>query len=317
MAGDDSPRNVLVLSSRNPRRAPAPSRDRGSLIAHIVPTADEALRSLDRELYDIIVCPLEMAGDVPTLLRLRRVAPQTPLVALMPEPDRNLADLALESGATEVLSEHEDPGRSLGLLEGLSEFTDRLIRRSRSIRGSNQALLDRMGELLSETQGLVDCSMKIVGIREQDLRPLVVEDDADQALLLRRTFRKSGLELSLPVMPDGEAAVRYLQGEGEYGDRDRFPVPNLVLLDLHLPRKHGFEVLQWIRSQSKFRNLIVFVMTSSVLPEDLDRSLALGADFGFVKPVSLQHLEATVRRLLIRWGRIMKAHASRDMRPCR
>lgn len=234
----------------------------------------------------------------------------------MPEPDRNLANLALESGATEVLSEQEDPGRSLGLLEGLSQFTDSLIHRSRTLRSANQALLDRMEELLSASQGLADHSMRLAGISARELSALVVEDDADQALLLQRTFRKSGLEFTLPVMSDGEAAIRYLRGDDDYRNRARFPLPNLVLLDLHLPRKHGFEVLEWIRSQPSLRELIVFVMTASVLPEDLDRSLALGADFGFVKPVSLQHLQATLHRLVIRWGRIMQAHAARRVRGC-
>lgn len=311
-AGGSLPRQVLVLG----RKSVLPPSSPQSLIAHIVPTADEAVRKLDREPYDIIVCPLEMAGDVPTLLRLRRIAPQTPLVALMPEPDRNLADLALDSGATEVLSESEHAGRALGWIEELPALTDTLIHRSRSIRNVNQALLDRMGELLSDSRDIVARSLKLAGFASQDLRALVVEDDSDQALLLQRTFKKSGLEFPLPVIPDGEAAIHYLRGENEYANRFKFPMPNLVLLDLHLPRKHGFEVLEWIRSQPTFRELPVFVMTSSVLPQDLDRSLALGADFGFIKPVSLQHLEATLHRLIVRWGRIMKSNESRKVRGC-
>lgn len=77
-----------------------------------------------------------------------------------------------------------------------------------------------------------------------------------------------------------------------------------MLLDLHLPRKSGFEVLEWIRSQPSYSKLVVFILSSSPLREDFDRSMLLGADAYFVKPVGLEGLRDMVGLMITRWGHI-------------
>src|SRR6266699_1280270 len=82
---------------------------------------------------------------------------------------------------------------------------------------------------------------------------LLAEDREDEVLLLRRAFAKANLLNPLQVVPNGDEAIAYLQGEGKYANRDEYPVPALVLLDLKMPRKDGFEVLDWIRRQPELK----------------------------------------------------------------
>jgi CheY-like chemotaxis protein len=114
---------------------------------------------------------------------------------------------------------------------------------------------------------------------------LLVEDNDDEVLLIRRALAKAGLELPIHVAVDGLQAMDYLGGVGPYEDRQRHPMPAFVLLDLKLPYVHGFEVLAWIRRQdSPLRDLVVIIMTSSPEERDRRRSTELGARAYLVKP---------------------------------
>ena len=107
---------------------------------------------------------------------------------------------------------------------------------------------------------------------------------------MRRALKKSGLELPVQIVTDGKQALDYLGGSGHYADRDRFPRPAWVFLDLKLPYFNGFEVLEWIRSDSINRYLDVVILTSS--PEDRDKEIAarLGAKAYLVKPPTTESL---------------------------
>src|SRR6185295_13755723 len=92
---------------------------------------------------------------------------------------------------------------------------------------------------------------------------LLVEDRGDDVLLVRRAFERGKLPILLFVVADGDEAILYLGGEGKFSDRTQYPVPDLVLLDLSLPGKDGFEVLHWIRAQPSLGSLRVIVLTAS------------------------------------------------------
>src|SRR6266566_5950637 len=92
---------------------------------------------------------------------------------------------------------------------------------------------------------------------------LLAEDNEDHILLIQRAFTQAGLLNPLYVVRDGEQAIAYLKGGGEYANRDQHPLPELLLLDLKMPRKNGFEVLGWIRSDPGLRPLRVVVLTTS------------------------------------------------------
>ena len=130
---------------------------------------------------------------------------------------------------------------------------------------------------------------------------LLVEDDPNDVFLIQRAFRKANLANPIQVMNDGEAAVQYLSGQEPYADRDRYPLPMLMLLDLKLPRRSGLEVLEWLKQQPKLKRLPVVVLTSSREHTDLNRAYDLGANSYLVKPVAFDSLLNMVQTLNQYW----------------
>ena len=133
---------------------------------------------------------------------------------------------------------------------------------------------------------------------------LHVEDDPNDVLLIGRAFRKAEVPASIQVVNDGDQAVDYLSGSNAYAQRERFPLPALVLLDLKLPRKSGIEVLQWIRSKPGLRRIPVVMLTSSRQPIDINRAYDLGVNAYLVKPVSFDTLIEMLRTLDSFWLRV-------------
>ncbi len=115
---------------------------------------------------------------------------------------------------------------------------------------------------------------------------LLVEDDPDHLFLVERALAKARLANPVLTVTDGEEARDYLAGRGVYADRERHPLPMLVLLDLKLPRLSGLELLSWIRADDHLRELSVAVLTSSKDEEDLARAFDLGIDFYLIKPAA-------------------------------
>lgn len=115
---------------------------------------------------------------------------------------------------------------------------------------------------------------------------LVVEDNADDVDLLRLASATSPEAVSFHVVPDGELALAFLKGEGQYADRHAHPFPDLVLLDLSLPGMSGFDVLAWIRQHPDLNTLKVFVWTDAGDPATLERAIKAGANRFVPKSVS-------------------------------
>jgi CheY-like chemotaxis protein len=114
---------------------------------------------------------------------------------------------------------------------------------------------------------------------------LIAEDNQEDAALLLRAFQKGHLLNPLQFVRDGDEAISYLKGEGKYANREEYPLPALVLLDLNMPRKNGFEVLEWVRQQPTLRLLRIVVLTVSEEIKDVNRAYQLGANSFLVKPV--------------------------------
>lgn len=123
---------------------------------------------------------------------------------------------------------------------------------------------------------------------------LLVEDDPGDVLLVRRAFRRAGLEAELEVVGDGEAALARLRDLGR-------PWPRLVLLDLKLPGKGGLEVLAELKADPELRMLPVTVLTSSRAAEDLRQAYTLGVNSYLVKPGALQELVEIVQAVDVYW----------------
>lgn len=118
---------------------------------------------------------------------------------------------------------------------------------------------------------------------------LLVEDREDDVTLIRRAFRQAYLNNPLYIVRDGEQGVAYLKGTGPYSSRDEYPLPDLILLDLKMPRMDGFEFLQWLREEPGINRIPVIVLTSSDQLRDVNRAYALGANSFLVKPTDFQN----------------------------
>jgi CheY-like chemotaxis protein len=130
---------------------------------------------------------------------------------------------------------------------------------------------------------------------------LLVEDDPVDVFRIQRAFHKANITSSLQVVIDGEQAIHYLSGQALYQDRDCYPLPVLVLLDLKLPRRSGFDVLKWLRTESNLKHLPVVVLTSSEQQSDIDRAYATGANSYLAKPPGPIALLEMVRTIDLYW----------------
>jgi CheY-like chemotaxis protein len=119
---------------------------------------------------------------------------------------------------------------------------------------------------------------------------LLVEDNEDDIFLMRRAMKGADVANPLYIVEDGQAAVDYLSGAGKYADRNAFPLPALVFLDLKLPFKSGHQVLAWIRQQPGLASTVVVVLTSSDETRDVEKSYSLGANSYLVKPPTSEQL---------------------------
>jgi len=130
---------------------------------------------------------------------------------------------------------------------------------------------------------------------------LLADDDENDILLLRMAFAKAGLAKNLLCVKNGAEAIQYLNGEGAYADRERYPFPCLMLLDLKMPFRNGFEVLNWIRAQETLKHLVVTVLTASKDEGDVKRAYDLCVNSYLVKPNSAGRLDDLVKRLKEYW----------------
>ena len=129
---------------------------------------------------------------------------------------------------------------------------------------------------------------------------LFAEDDPNDVLLLGRVVRQSFPGQRLQVVGDGQQALEYLEGEGRYTDRGEFPFPDLVLLDINLPKRNGLEVLAWIRSHPRLRGIVVLILTGSDSQEHLRHAYELHVN-SFLKKRPLLLLPQISKGILDYW----------------
>jgi len=130
---------------------------------------------------------------------------------------------------------------------------------------------------------------------------LYAEDDENDAFLMQRAFNQAGIINPLQIVPTGAAAIEYLSGSGGFADREKFPMPALVLLDLKLGGESGFEVLTWIRARPSTAAVPVVVVTSSNQDSDMQLAYRTGANGYLIKPGKPEDLLAMVRGIKDYW----------------
>jgi len=142
---------------------------------------------------------------------------------------------------------------------------------------------------------------------------LIAEDDDNDVTMLRRAFHQLSFAGATQFVSDGEQAIAYLAGQGRFGRRAEFPMPDFLLLDLKMPRKNGFDVLAWIRGQPSLAQLRIVVLTTSDDLREVNRAYQLGAASFLVKPVNFTDFKDTVQALTNYW--LSHNRAASLMRP--
>jgi len=130
---------------------------------------------------------------------------------------------------------------------------------------------------------------------------LVAEDEDVDVFLLRRAFRRAGLSHNLMHVPDGEKTIQYLTGRPPFDDRVKYPFPQLLLLDLKMPKLNGFDVLAWLAGRPDMHDLPAVVLSSSPLESDVKMAEKLGARQFLTKPNDLDEMIAIVKNISERW----------------
>jgi CheY-like chemotaxis protein len=113
---------------------------------------------------------------------------------------------------------------------------------------------------------------------------LHVEDDPNDVFLLDHAFKEIGVIYPVLAVSDGEGAVDYLKGKGRYRNRERFPLPAVVVMDVKLPGRSGIEVLEWLRNEEGLRGLQVIMLSTAYRPWEIERAYHLGIVGCFLKP---------------------------------
>ena len=133
------------------------------------------------------------------------------------------------------------------------------------------------------------------------MKPILqVEDDPNDVFLLQHAMKRMGMSHPVRVAPDGQEAIDYLQGNGQFADRGNFPMPCMVLLDLKLPYVMGLEVLKCIRKQ-KGAALPVIILTASAENADIAAAYRLGANAFVTKPSEASKLQDVVKSINHFW----------------
>jgi len=132
---------------------------------------------------------------------------------------------------------------------------------------------------------------------------LLVEDDLNDIFLVKRAFKMAHIQNPLHVVTDGLEALSYLRGEGKYADREQYPLPKLIVMDIRMPRKSGFEVLEWIKDASRpLRRIPVVIVSSSEDRADINRAYEVGANAYMVKPMNFRAVEHLFESITHYWG---------------
>ncbi len=135
---------------------------------------------------------------------------------------------------------------------------------------------------------------------------LLAEDDENDVVLFKRASEKAGLGIRLQRVSDGEEAIAYLRGLNAYEDRDLYPFPDLLILDLKMPRKTGFDVIEWVR-KSDARRLRMIVLTSSKEARDVNRAYESGVNSYLVKPHKFEQLVEMLKNFHTYWRDVSEA----------
>jgi CheY-like chemotaxis protein len=132
---------------------------------------------------------------------------------------------------------------------------------------------------------------------------LVADDDPNDLELLKHVVTDNGVDVNFQSAHDGEQVINYLRGQSPFADRNAHPIPDIIVLDLKMPRVNGFEVLEWLRQEPALSSIPAIVLSGSGLESDIQKAYRLGANTYFTKPGQLAELRQIMSSLIDYWRR--------------
>ncbi len=138
-------------------------------------------------------------------------------------------------------------------------------------------------------------------MRVRPITILLVEDNMDHIELTVTALRNNGLINKINIVTDGQEALDYLYGNNKYSDRNEYPYPELILLDIKLPKVDGFEVLKTLKNDSELRKIPVVILTTSDNDKDITCAYMNGANSYISKPVNFDEFHKKINDLKIYW----------------
>ncbi|HVR86318.1 MAG TPA: response regulator [Planctomycetota bacterium] len=291
---------VLLVAKEDRLPAELPSllerESNRALVAESTTAVQDALAKISEKGYDAVVCWAERQEELAAVIQIRKASPITPILLLTSQEATDFQELARLAGATHLARTDQE-------LAVIAEHI-RLSIQSGELLRQHRALMERCSNRSSGMQPFAQGAMesstsvraKVSKAPDTLFMPLLVEDDPDQAALMILAFEKA-VFAPLPVLTTGEEAIAYLSSAPPFENRDRFPLPSVLILDIHLPKKSGLDVLEWMRAQPQLKQLPVVMLSRSTDPNVINRAYQLGANSYLIKPTSFTALVELVSGL--------------------
>jgi CheY-like chemotaxis protein len=163
--------------------------------------------------------------------------------------------------------------------------------------------LHKISSPLDSPAGLGNDQMKTI---------LLAEDSEDDVFFFKRALERKGIKNPLQIVSDGKAAIDYLSGKGDYADRKKHPLPDLIFLDIQMPKHNGHEVINWLRNQTHLPYLPVVMLSSSSEQKDLNAAYRLGTNAYLVKTGDPQLLATMLEQTTRFWFEVNTSPPSSD-----
>lgn len=298
-----SEKKVLLLSGDAKSRSVLPAAlqsESPGLAVETFARISEALTRLAGPEFDAAVCCIDTPEELAYLIRLRKRKPELPIILLTRVTEPGFDALAESMGASVVVRKTAGLAATSKSI-ALALETRALVRESRVFLHRSKELSQDLKRLARTNRNLIQQALGVLASDQRLFLTLIVEDDPVQALLLIRAMARAKLPPFLRSVGSTEEAIAYLEGKGQYADRDAFPLPALVVTDLTLPRKSGLDLLDWMRARAETRLIGVIMLTSSEEESDMEEAYKRGANLYLVKRLDTKEAIGVVREIYARF----------------
>jgi CheY-like chemotaxis protein len=285
-------RRILVIVPPLPGFAPALAdafrRGAPFLDAELASPDDAPIGALHEGRFEAVICWAERPEELAVVSRARSVGPSTRILLVTSRATDGFRDLAVESGATSVLPD--------------TSILPKLVRQIERALDSDGAAIETIHVPQATPQDHTPRRRRADRHVRLAPLPLLVSNHPVEAATLEQAFRQAGMFAPLPVLCSTEEAIAYLSGAAPFANRERHPLPSLILLDFHGPRGAGLDLLGWIRQQDRLRHLPVIMLSAALDRDDIRNAYGLQANSYLIKPGTFDELVEMVKAIKLYWS---------------